>query len=344
MAETYYDSLNSKKYNQRIFFIAIFLTIAIFTSCIFGRYYITPRQMVSTILYDYFGIGEQISDKIPIILYNIRFPRIFLACLVGASLSVAGCTYQGVFQNPMASPDILGASSGAAFGASLAILFDADNFMITVSAFVFSILTVFLSWYISSRAQGRRVLTLVLAGMMISSLFTAGTSYIKLLADPNRQLQQITFWLMGSLSGTTKKQVLFALLSMSVGIIPLIMFRWKINILTLGDEEAKTLGIEPERLRVILICAATLLTAASVSVSGMIGWVGLIIPHFCRRIVGNSFKYLIPASIFTGALFLLVIDDLARNLLSVEIPIGILTSFVGAPFLILVLMKGREPV
>ena len=177
---------------------------------------------------------------------------------------------------------------------------------------------------------------------MIGSLVSSGTSFIKLVADPDDQLPAITYWLMGSLNGTNPADVWFALVPMSIGVIPLFLLRWRVNILTLGDDEAQTMGVNAKRLRVIVILCATLITAASVSVSGVIGWVGLVIPHLARRLVGNNYKYLMPASMLFGAIFLLLVDDVSRNMFATEIPIGILTSFIGAPFFIYLITKDGE--
>jgi len=333
--------MENREYKIHITFIAlvVLLVVALLISFTLGRYPISLNELFSTLGYELFGLGEPTDTTVAAALFNVRLPRILLACMVGAALSAAGASYQGVFQNAMASPDVLGASSGAAFGAALAILNNASSFIITVSAFFFSMVTVFMSWFISERGQGKKILLLVLAGMMVRSLFNAGTSYLKLVADPSSQLQAITYWLMGSLSGAKKTDLLIAGIPMLIGIIPLVGLRWKINLLTLGDDEARTLGINVERLRLIVIACSTLLTAAAVSVSGMIGWIGLVIPHFCRRLVGNNYKQLIPATLLLGASFLLIVDDISRNLLQTEIPIGILTAFVGAPFFMFLLTK-----
>lgn len=276
------------------------------------------------------------------LLLNHRLPRILLACLIGCCLSAAGAAYQGVFQNPMAAPDILGASSGAAFGAALAILFHAGDAKVMASAFGFSMLTVVLVIYVGNLAKGKRVLGLILAGIMISSLMSSGTSFIKLVADPSDQLPAITYWLMGSLNGTTPEDLLFVIGPMALGLAVLFLLRWRINILTLGEEEAKTMGVNAKKLRVIVILCATFITAASVSVSGMIGWVGLVIPHLTRRVVGNNYKYLMPASMLFGAVFLLLVDNISRNFMATEIPIGILTSMIGAPFFIYLMSKDGD--
>lgn len=317
---------------------------SILISLAIGRYPVSPKELLG-ILFSKIGNYEPFWDeKMVVALYRIRLPRIFMACLVGCCLSAAGASYQGVFQNPMASPDVLGASSGAAFGAALAILLDANSAMVTVSAFAFSLLTVGISCFISLRAKGAKVLTLVLAGMMVSSLFSAGTSYLKLVADPNNQLQEITYWLMGSLNGVTQKDLFFAVIPMLVGLIPLLLLRWRINILTLGDEEARTMGINAERIRLIVICCATLVTAASISATGMIGWVGLVIPHMARKLTGNNYQHLMPASMLLGAVFMLWVDNVSRNLLATEIPIGILTAFIGAPFFMYLITRKEETV
>ena len=273
------------------------------------------------------------------VILQIRLPRILLACLVGCCLSAAGAAYQGVFQNPMASPDILGASSGAAFGAALAILTSGSSRTVTLSAFLFSLITVGLVYLIASRAPGKRAMNLVLAGIMVSSLVNAGTSYIKLVADPNNQLPAITYWLIGSLSSARLSDLTYGMFFMALGLVPLLLLRWKINLLTLGDDEARTMGIDSNRLRLTVVLCSTLITAAAISVAGMIGWVGLVVPHMCRRIVGNDYKYLMPASMLLGASFLLAVDDLSRTLLTTEIPIGILTAFIGAPFFLYLMMR-----
>ncbi|MBR4691624.1 MAG: iron ABC transporter permease [Oscillospiraceae bacterium] len=334
------------------------LLVLVFVSFLLGRYPVPPGMLLRILLHKLLaGLGSLLSPLVPgaagwglgqswdgsmeAVAWNIRLPRILLSCLVGCCLSVAGASYQGVFQNPMASPDILGATNGAAFGASLAILLGAASQMITLSAFCFSILTVAAAFFVSRLAGGKRVLTLVLAGIMVGSLFSAGTSFVKLVADPSNQLPEITYWLMGSLSGAKWKQVGLAVIPMAAGLLPLLLLRWRVNVLTLGDDEARTMGVNAGRIRLIVILCATLITAASVAVSGMIGWVGLVIPHLSRKLVGNDYRRLTPASMLFGAAFMLAVDDVSRNLLTVEIPIGILTAFVGAPFFIwLITRKG----
>ncbi len=307
-----------------------------------GRYGVPLTQVVRILLARVFPLAQTWTREMETVVLNIRLPRIVLACLVGCCLSAAGAAYQGVFVNPMASPDILGASSGAAFGAALAILLGASSRMITLCAFAASLVSVCAVFLIAQRAPGLRVVNLILAGIMVGSLFSAGVSYIKLVADPSNQLPQITYWLMGSLSGAKRAEVGFVLAPMALGLAPLLLLRWRLNLLTLGDEEARTLGVNANLLRLILVVCASLVTAASVSVSGMIGWVGLVIPHLCRKLVGCSYRYLLPASMLAGAAFLLVVDNVSRNLLAVEIPIGILTALIGAPFFIYLICKREK--
>ena len=329
-------------YNTILLLLVVSLLLVIIGSVTLGRYPISLKQL-GGILLSRIRVMEPFWSKTQeSLLLQHRLPRILLACLVGSSLASAGAAYQGVFQNPMAAPDILGASSGAAFGAALAILLRLSGTWIMVLAFLGSIITVLLVMFVASRAKGNRVLGLILAGIMVSSLISSGTSLIKLVADPEDQLPAITYWLMGSLNGTSPADVRFALLPMAVGFLPLYLLRWRINLLTLGDEEARTIGVNARRLRATVILSATLVTAAAVSVSGVIGWVGLVIPHLTRRMVGNNYRHLLPASALFGAVFLLLVDNLSRVVFTTEIPIGILTSFIGAPFFLYLITREGE--
>jgi iron complex transport system permease protein len=223
-------------YTAIILGLGIILLAAIVFSFFMGRFPITPAQLFGILLSKVFNIQQFWTDQMETILFNVRLPRVLLACLVGCSLSTAGASYQGIFQNPMAAPDILGATSGAAFGAALAILNNANSLTITLYAFFFSLLTVSIVYLISKKARGHKVLGLVLSGIMVSSLFSAATSFIKLVADPGDQLPAITYWLMGSLSGATRKTVLMAFIPMAIGLVPLFFLRWRINVLTLGED------------------------------------------------------------------------------------------------------------
>ena len=329
-------------YNQILLLLSAVLLALMIGSVTLGRYPIGLKELGGILASRIWNIAPFWSKTQESLLLQHRIPRILLACLVGGCLSCAGAAYQGVFQNPMAAPDILGASSGAAFGAALAILLHLSGTWIMVLAFCGSILTVILVMFTASRARGKGVLGLILAGIMVGSLISSGTSLIKLVADPEDQLPAITYWLMGSLNGTSPKDVWFALVPMTLGLFPLFLLRWRINLLTLGDEEARTMGVHARQLRAAVILSATLITAASVSVSGVIGWVGLVIPHLTRRMVGNNYRHLVPASTLFGAVFLLLVDNLSRNLFATEIPIGILTSFIGAPFFLYLITREGE--
>lgn len=319
--------------------LAAALVLCMIGSVVLGRYPIGLRELCGIVLSRFTDIEPFWKPVQESLLLNHRLPRILLACLVGCCLSAAGAAYQGVFQNPMAAPDILGASNGAAFGAALAILLGLSGGMITVFAFAASLATVGTVIYVGSRARGKRVLGLILSGIMIGSLVSSGTSFIKLVADPQDQLPAITYWLMGSFNGADMNDITLAAIPMVIGLVPIFALRWKINILSLGDEEARTLGINAKRVRLIIIICSALITAASVAVSGIIGWVGLVIPHMARRMVGNDYKKLIPATMLFGAIFMLLVDNICRNVWTTDLPIGILTSFVGAPFFIYLITK-----
>ena len=322
--------------------LALLLAAAAVLSVGLGRYPIGLKELGGILLSKVFPMEPFWTPVQEALLLQHRLPRILLSCLVGCCLSAAGAAYQGVFRNPMASPDLLGASSGAGFGAALAILLSLGTALTVSTAFLCSLAAVALAAVIAGRARGRKVVSLVLSGIMVGSLVSSGTSLIKLVADPEDQLPAITYWLMGSLNGVSPRELLLAIPPMAVGLIPLLLLRWRMDLLTLGDEQARTMGIHAGRLRAAVILCATLITAASVAVSGVIGWVGLVIPHLARRLVGSSFRRLLPASMLLGALFLLAVDGVSRCLLATEIPIGILTSFIGAPFFLYLITKDGE--
>ena len=312
-------------------------------SFVLGRYDVPLAEVARVLLSRILPMEKTWSSSMEAVVLQIRLPRILLAMLVGAGLSLAGAAYQSVFGNPMAAPDILGASSGACFGAALAILLGLGKGGVTASAFAFSMLTVLLVFLVGRRTRGARAVGILLAGVMVSSLFSSGTSYLKLVADPGNELPAITYWLMGSLASARLGDVAFALIPMALGALPLLLMRWQINLLTLGEDEAASMGVNTSLLRALVILCATLLTASSVAASGMIGWVGLVIPHLCRRMTGSDCRRLLPASMVMGAGFLLLVDNVSRNLAATEVPIGILTAFVGAPFFIY-LMTRKENV
>lgn len=333
--------MHTRRKRIPIVILALVLPVLILLSVAMGHYGVPVGEVVRILLAKVFPIQQTWTAQMAAAVFNIRLPRVLLACLVGCALSAAGTAYQTVFRNPMAAPDILGASSGACFGAALAILLGLPRFGIVVLAFAVSLASVGLVWAVGKRTHGSRIVNLLLAGIMVGSLFSAGTSYIKLVADPGDQLPAITYWMMGSLNGVDLKDVGFAVITMLIGLIPLLLLRWRINLLTVGEDEARSMGVNVSRLRLITVLCATVLTAAGVAVSGMIGWVGLVIPHLSRKLVGGDCRRLLPCSMLLGAVFLLLSDDVSRNLLTTEIPIGILTALIGAPFF-LYLMTRKE--
>jgi len=323
--------------------MVVLFAVCFFGSFMLGRYPIEPWTLIRVLASRVIPVTPDWPSQVETVLFNVRLPRVLIAALIGAGLSAAGAAYQGIFKNPMVSPDVLGASSGAGFGAALGLLLSFSYQGVSFLAFVLGLSAVGAVCLISSRVKYNQTLGLVLAGMMISSLFTAAVSFLKLVADPNNTLPVITYWLMGSLASIRPKDLAFAAPWIIGGIIPIYLLRWKINVLTLGEEEARCIGVNTSAVRLAVVLCATLITSAAVSVSGLIGWVGLVIPHFARMLVGSDYRKMLPASLLLGASFLLVVDNFARLLATSEIPIGILTAFVGAPFFLwLILREGNK--
>jgi iron complex transport system permease protein len=294
------------------------------------------------------ALGRRLSGAPPMgqvdtVLFEVRLPRVLAAVVVGAAIAAAGAAYQTLFRNPLVSPDILGVSTGAGLGAVLGIFLSLPVAGIQLAAFVTGLATVGLVYGIAGLVRERDpILVLVLAGVVVGSLAGAAISLLKILADPYDQLPAIVFWLLGSLSAIRKGEVWSAVPLVALGLVPLVLLRWRVNVLSLGDEEAKALGVEAGRLRMLVIAAATLMTASVVAISGVIGWVGLVIPHIARMAVGPSFDRLLPTAMLLGASYLLLVDTLARTMARIEVPIGILTAIIGAPFFLWLLARGRE--
>ena len=323
--------------------MVVLFAVCFFGSFMLGRYPIEPWTLIRVLASRVIPVTPDWPSQVETVLFNVRLPRVLMAALIGAGLSAAGAAYQGIFKNPMVSPDVLGASSGAGFGAALGLFLSFSYQGVSFLAFVLGLSAVGAVCLISSRVKYNQTLGLVLAGMMISSLFTAAVSFLKLVADPNNTLPVITYWLMGSLASIRPKDLAFAAPWIIGGIIPIYLLRWKIHVLTLGEEEARCIGVNTSAVRLAVVLCATLITSAAVSVSGLIGWVGLVIPHFARMLVGSDYRKMLPASLLLGASFLLVVDNFARLLATSEIPIGILTAFVGAPFFLwLILREGNK--
>lgn len=310
--------------------------VSVFT-LVTGKYPLSLGELWQSLI-----TGGRSGTNADLVLWNLRLPRLVAGILVGAALAAAGASYQAMFRNPLVSPDILGVSAGAGLGAVFAIFLSLPLAAVQLFAFVGGLIAVGLVYLISlTSRQFDPVLVLVLAGVAIASLLGAGISLIKILADPYSQLATITFWLLGGLNAVSQRELLWALPFLLAGLLPLILLRWRINLLSLSDMEAQALGVNTGVLRFLLIICATLMTAAAVSFTGIIGWVGLVIPHIARILVGPEFSRLLPTSLLIGATFLVLTDNVARNAASIELPLGVLTSLIGAPFFLYLLLKGR---
>ncbi|WP_242848785.1 FecCD family ABC transporter permease [Syntrophomonas palmitatica] len=313
----------------------------IFISLFIGRYPV-PIPAVAQILWCKITSSIcNIPEMSQVLIWDIRLPRAILGALVGGCLAVSGASFQGLFRNPLVSSGILGVTSGAGFGAALAILLFKATAPIYIFAFLFGGLAVLLSFLIGRVYNTTPTIMLVLGGTIVSSVFAALISFIKYVADPANELPSIVFWLMGSLASARYQDIFIAGIPMLIGIAGLMAVRWRINVLSMGDKEAQTLGINTGLNKGIVIICATLATAGAVCVSGIVGWIGLVVPHIGRMLVGNDNRILIPASLSLGACFLILIDNLGRMITGSEIPLGILTALVGGPFFVYLLKTTR---
>jgi iron complex transport system permease protein len=300
-----------------------------------GRYPVGLGDLLHVLAAKLTGRAPDVPAAVENVIWQVRGPRVISAALVGAALAVAGTAFQGLFRNPLVSPDILGASSGAALGAVLGIYFSLGVFAIQAFAFAGGLVAVAAVYVIGSAVRSRDpILVLVLTGVVIGALLGSGVGLVKYLADPYNQLPAMTFWLLGSLAATSVADLVPLFGPVAVGTLVLLVLRWRMNVMSLPDEEARALGLPAGPLRAVIIGAATLVTSASVATAGIIGWVGLVVPHIARTLVGPDFARLIPAAALLGGGFLLVIDTLARTMAPIEIPLGILTALVGTPFFI----------
>ena len=326
------------------FAIAIAVLIAgLLLALTVGRYPVSLGDLIGVLLAKAGGPRGEISPAVESVIWQVRGPRVMAAMLVGAALAVAGTAFQGLFRNPLVSPDILGASSGAALGAVLGIYLSLGVFAIQAIAFVGGLIAVGIVYVIGASVRSRDpILVLVLTGVVVGSLFGAGVGLVKYLADPYNQLPAMTFWLLGSLSATGVHDLLPLVGPVAAGAAVLIALRWRMNVMSLPEEEARALGVATGPLRIAIVAAATLVTSASVATAGIIGWVGLVVPHLARSLVGPDFARLLPAAAILGGGYLLLIDTLARTLAQVEIPLGILTAVIGTPFFIWLLASVQK--
>lgn len=320
-------------------FLVLAPVVCITLSAFLGRYPLSPVEIFGAIWSRF--AGGPVTDVSSNIVWEIRLPRAILGSMVGASLAVSGAALQGLFRNPLVSSGMLGVSAGAGFGAALAIVLFHNTFMIYLLAFLFGLLAVALSYMIGRIYDTAPVIMLVLGGVIISSIFSALLSLIKYVADPYEELPSIVFWLMGSLSSASYKSILVSSIPVFIGLTGLMFMRWRINVLSMGDREARSMGLNIGLDRLAVILCTTLATAGAVCVSGIIGWVGLVIPHIGRIMAGNDNRVLIPVSMSLGACFLVIIDNLGRIITGGEIPLSILTAIIGGPFFVYLLKKTK---
>jgi iron complex transport system permease protein len=308
-----------------------------------GKYPLSPAELAGALLSRLGGHEGSLPEPAATVLWSIRLPRVAAGLLVGAALAAAGAAYQGMFRNPLVSPDILGVSAGAGLGALLGIYLDLPVALVQLLAFAGGLLAVLLVSAVATRVRRHDpVLVLVLSGMAVGTVLGAAMSLLKILADPYTQLPAMTYWLLGGLHAATPADAAGAAPGVAAGLATLALLRWRMNLLSLPDEEVLSMGVDPARLRLALVAAATLMTASAVSVSGVVGWVGLVVPHVARMLVGPDFRRLLPASTMLGAGFLVAADTVARTAAPIELPLGILTALAGAPFFLWLLSRARR--
>lgn len=332
----------NKNYTKILTLACIVLPIIlIFFSLFIGRYDLKVSDILSILIEREKWISDPERAIEYSLVYDIRLPRALLAFIIGGALSISGGALQGMFRNPLVDSGMLGVSAGAGFGACLGIIFFHNSFMIYTLAFCFGILAVLLSYFTGKIYDSAPTVTLVLGGVVISAIFSALISFMKFVADPMEKLPTITFWLMGSLSRANFEDMAIALIPITIGAAGIMLIRWRVNVLSLGEREANTLGVNTGLCRAIIIICTSIATAGAVCVSGTIGWVGLIIPHIVRMLVGNDNRILLPVCLSVGGCFLLIIDLIARSIVSTEIPLGVLTALIGGPFFIVILKRTK---
>lgn len=321
----------------------IFLLFPVFAfafSMFIGSFPIRPEELLDLLASRAFGHSTTLPEVIETVIFQVRLPRVLLGMMVGASLSISGAAFQGIFRNPLVSPYILGLSSGAAFGAALSLAF-LPGFSIQVMAFFFSLLAVGLTYFMATSGRGTHVVSLVLAGVIVSAVFDALLAIIQIAVN-ERALQSIVYWIMGSLGTASWSKIYSAFPLFFIGICIMLLLRWRLNVLAMGDEQARSVGLNPERYKLLFIVAASLAASSAVAVAGIIGLVGLIVPHMLRMIFGPDHRTLLPLSLTFGAGFLVLVDDFARAGMGFEVPVGVVTTLVGAPFFAYLLRTVRS--
>ena len=337
------ESAPTLSYRAIVVGAALVLLLLIAAAIALGPYRLAAGELLAFLIAKVTGAVSPLPAPAETVILQIRLPRVLAATAVGAALAASGAAYQSLFRNPLVSPDILGVSAGAAFGTVVGIFLSLPVLAIEAASFVGGLMAVTIVYGIAVAIRGRdAVLVLVLAGVVIGALFGAGVGLLKYLADPYNQLPAITFWLLGSLAATNPRDLTSLLPAVAIGLVPLALLRWRIDVMTLGDEEATALGLDTRVLRIVVIAAATLMTSAAVAASGIIGWVGLVVPHLARLTVGPAFTRLLPVSVLFGAGYLLAVDTVARTLGAVELPLGVLTAALGTPVFLWLLGFGRR--
>lgn len=329
-----------KKYSLIIVSLLIILVVLIILTICLGKYEVTPLESLSIL----FGINSNPNEMTANVVLRLRLPRIIGAILVGAALSLSGSAYQGIYRNPLISPDFLGVSSGACIGAAVAILLSLSSYYISIFAFIGGIIAVLITSSIPKLIKNRSNIMLILSGIIVSSLMSSILGLLKFIADPESELASITYWTMGSFSYVSLKELIPMLIILIPSIIILILISWWIDVVSIGENEAKSLGANTKLIKTIVVVCATLLTSGSVCLAGTIGWVGLVVPHFSRLLVGSSNKRLIPVSALLGAIFMLLVDTLTRTIGVIEMPVSIMTGIIGAPFFIWLLIKRKDSI
>ncbi|MEG1583496.1 MAG: iron ABC transporter permease [Anaerovorax sp.] len=322
-------------------FFVWFLPLIFMVGALFvGRYTVTASDVFQSLLSLFHLNSQELSSETLTVVLQLRLPRAIAGCFIGAALAASGCAFQGVFRNPLVDSGLLGVSSGAGFGAALSIILFAGQGASYLSAFSFGLLAVALSYWVARIYKTVPTVMLILGGTIVSSLFSALLSFLKYVADTESQLPTIVYWLMGSLSSIGYGDF-WALIPIALGLSILLSMSWKINILSMGDKEAQTMGVDVKINKVIIIISASLATAGAVCMCGIIGWIGLVIPHMGRMLVGNDNRRLMPISMAMGGAFMVLIDTISRSITASEIPLGILTALIGAPFFIYLLKKTK---
>lgn len=324
-----------------LFLLALLLLMVAIGALMLGQLRIPPATILEIFASRILPIEQTWEPTLESVLFDVRLPRLLAGILVGAGLSISGASFQGLFRNPLVSPHILGVSAGAGMGAALAILFFSNILAVQILSFVFGLAAVLMTVGLARVYRTTPVLMLVLSGIIVGALFYACTSLLKYIADPLNNMPSIVFWLLGSLNNASNKDLAVVGPVILIGITVLLLIRWRINLLAMGEEDARALGVDTGRLRATIIICATMISAAAVSISGIIGWIGLVIPHIGRLMVGPDNKYLLPVAVLVGAAYLVTVDTIARTAMESEIPIGILTALVGAPIFAYLLKKSR---